>query len=84
MTPRQSGLLALSIGVVAVLIGGVMAHQRSEREVVVDTPVVRVETNKATGETTVDAPFTHVEKDASGTRVDAPGANVDVPKRSTD
>ncbi len=84
MAPRQYGLLALSIGVVAVLIGGVMAHQRSEKEVPVDTPVVRVETNKATGEPTVDAPFAHVEKNANGTRVDAPGVNVEVPKRATD
>ena len=45
---------------------------------------VSVETNKATGETTVDAPFAHVEKDQNGTRVQAPGVNIDVPKKPAD
>jgi hypothetical protein len=84
MVPRQFGLLALCVGIAAVLVGGVMAYQRSQNEVLVDTPAVRIETNKATGETTVDAPFAHVEKDRNGTRVDAPNVKIDVPKRTTD
>jgi ABC-type transporter Mla subunit MlaD len=74
--------LGLSTLAVIVVVGGVAAYQRTQSDVLVDTPAVRVETNKATGETKVDAPFAHVEKDNHGTRVDAPGVNVDVPKRT--
>lgn len=69
----------LSAVAVIAVVGGVAAYQRSQTDVLVDTPAVRVETNKATGETTVDAPFTRVEKDERGTRVEAPGVNVDTP-----
>lgn len=69
----------LSAVAVIAVVGGVAAYQRSQTEVLIDTPAVRVETNKATGETTVDAPFAHVEKDERGVRVDAPGVKVDTP-----
>jgi hypothetical protein len=84
MQTRQIGILALAILAIVVVVGGVTAYQRSQTEVLVDGPGVRVETNKATGETTVDAPFAHIEKDANGTRVQAPGVDVQVPKKSTD
>ncbi len=84
MQTRQIGILALAILAIVVVVGGVTAYQRSQTEVLVDSPAVRVETNKATGETTVDAPFARVEKDANGTRVQAPGVDVQVPKKSTD
>ena len=81
---RRTNVLALAVLAMLVLVGGVWAYQRSQTEVLVDSPAVRVETNKATGETTVDAPFAHIEKDSSGTRVEAPGVNIEVPKRQAD
>ncbi|CAA2140840.1 hypothetical protein [Hyphomicrobium sp. ghe19] len=72
--------LGLTILAVIAVVGGVAAYQRTQSEVLVDTPAVRVETNKATGETNVDAPFAHVEKDGQGTRVEAPGVKIDVPR----
>ena len=51
--------MVLNLLAVVVVIGAVTAYQRSQSEVLVDTPVVRVESNKATGETTVDTPFAH-------------------------
>jgi hypothetical protein len=77
------GVIALAILLFAAIVGGVFAYQRSQNEVVINSPV-RVETNKATGETTVDAPFAHVEKDQNGTRVRAPGVDVNVPKKPAD
>jgi hypothetical protein len=77
------GIIALAIILFAIIVGGVFAYQRSQNEVVVDSPL-RVETNKATGETTVDAPFAHVEKDRNGTRVRAPGVDVNVSKQPAD
>lgn len=71
--------VGLSVVAVIAVVGGVAAYQRSQSGVLVDAPAVRIETNKATGETKVDAPFAHVEKDERGTRVDAPGVKVDVP-----
>ncbi|HET6390634.1 hypothetical protein [Hyphomicrobium sp.] len=71
--------IGLSAVAVVAVVGGVAAYQRSQTEVLVDAPGVRVERNKATGETTVDAPFAHVEKDGQGTRVEAPGVRVDTP-----
>lgn len=71
--------VGLSVVAVIAVVGGVAAYQRSQSDVLVDVPAVRIETNKATGETKVDAPFAHVEKDQNGTRVDAPGVKVDVP-----
>ncbi len=76
--------LALSFLAAAAVVGAVSAYQRSRSEVLVDTPVVRVETNKATGETSVDAPFAHIEKNDQGTRVDAPGVKVEAPKPPSD
>ena len=84
METRGLGVIALAIIAFAVIVGGVFAYQRSQNEVLVDTPSVRIETNKAAGETTVDAPFAHVEKDQNGTRVQAPGVNIDVPKKPAD
>jgi len=84
MQTRQIGILALAILAIVVVVGGVTAYQRSQTEVLVDGPAVRVETNKATGETTVDAPFARVEKDATGTNVQAPGVDVQVQKKATD
>jgi hypothetical protein len=80
MDGARLGSIALVVVLFALLVGGVYAYQRSQTEVLVDSPAVRVETNKATGETTVDAPFAHIEKDSSGTRVQAPGVDVNVPK----
>jgi len=71
--------VGLSVVAVIAVVGGVAAYQRSQSDVLVDVPAVRIETNKATGETKVDAPFAHIEKDQNGTRVDAPGVKVDVP-----
>ncbi|WP_045835930.1 hypothetical protein [Hyphomicrobium sp. 99] len=71
----------LSAVAVIAVVGGVAAYQRSQSEVLVDIPAVRIETNKATGETTVDAPFAHVEKDEHGTRVDAPGVKIEAPSK---
>lgn len=71
MEMSRLGTIALAIILFAIIVAGVFAYQRSQNEVVIDSPI-RVETNKATGETTVDAPFAHVEKDktehASGPR----------------
>jgi len=80
MNGPRFGSIALVIVLFALIVGGVYAYQRSQTEVLVDSPAVRVETNKATGETTVDAPFAHVEKDGSGPHVQAPGVDVNVPK----
>lgn len=84
MDSTRIGSIAFIILLFALAAGGVYAYQRSQSEVLVDSPAVRVETNKATGETTVDAPFAHVEKDESGTRVQAPGVDVNVPKQPVD
>ena len=67
METSRLGVIALAILLFAVIVGGVFAYQRTQNEVVVDSPI-RVETNKATGETTVDAPFAHVEKNQDGKR----------------
>jgi len=72
--------LALSVLAALAVVGAVAAYQHSQTEVLVDTPAVRVETNKATGDIQVDAPFAHVEKNDQGTRVDAPGVKVEAPK----
>jgi hypothetical protein len=77
------GVVALAVLLFVVIVGGVFAYQRSQNEVVVDSPI-RVETNKATGETTVDAPFAHVQKNQSGTHIRAPGVDVDVPNKPAD
>jgi len=74
--------LGLSTLAVIAVVGGVAAYQRSQSDVLIEAPFVRVETNKATGETKVDAPFAHVEKDNQGTRVEAPGVKIDVPNRT--
>ncbi|MBY0561879.1 MAG: hypothetical protein K2Q04_18730 [Hyphomicrobium sp.] len=74
--------LGLSTLAVIAVVGGVAAYQRTQSDVLIDVPAVRVETNKATGETKVDAPFTHVEKDSLGTRVEAPGVKIEVPNRA--
>jgi hypothetical protein len=73
--------LALSVLAAIAVVGAVTAYQHSQSRVLVDTPAVRIETNKATGETKVDAPFAHVEKDDQGTRVDAPGVKIEAPKQ---
>jgi len=80
MNGPRFGSIALVIVLFALIAGGVYAYQRSQTEVLVDSPAVRVETNKATGETTVDAPFARVEKDDRGTRVQGPGVDFIVPK----
>lgn len=74
--------LGLSTLAVIAVVGGVAAYQRTQSDVLVDVPAVRVETNRATGETKVDAPFAHVEKDSQGTRVEAPGVQIEVPNRA--
>ncbi|MBA2124665.1 hypothetical protein DLM45_00270 [Hyphomicrobium methylovorum] len=78
---RRTSVLALAILAIVLVVGGVWAYQQSQTEVLVDSPGVRIETNKATGETTVDAPFAHIEKNSSGTSVDAPGVKIQVPKQ---
>lgn len=83
MESSRLGVIALAILLFAAIVGGVFAYQRSQNEVVINSPI-RVETNKATGETTVDAPFAHVEKDQNGTRVRAPGVDVNVPEKPAD
>jgi hypothetical protein len=84
MDSTRIGSIAFIILLFALVAGGVYAYQRSQSEVLVDSPAVRVETNKATGETTVEAPFARIEKDESGTRVQAPGVDVNVPKQPAD
>jgi hypothetical protein len=84
MDTARFGSIALVIVLFALIVGGVYAYQRSQSEVLVDSPAVRVETNKATGETKVEAPFARVEKDESGTRVQAPGVDVNVPKQPSE
>ena len=64
--------MVLNLLAVVVVSGAVTAYQRSQSEVLVDTPVVRVESNKAT--------VAHVEKDDQGTRIAAPGVEVEAPK----
>lgn len=80
MDSSRLGSIALVVVLFLLIVGGVYAYQQSQTEVLVDSPAVRVELNKATGETTVDAPFARIEKDASGTRVEAPGVDINVPK----
>ena len=72
--------MVLNLLAVVVVVGAVTAYKRSQSEVLVDTPDVRVESNKATGEIMIDAPFAHVEKNDQGTRVAAPGVKVEAPK----
>lgn len=80
MDSSRLGSIALLFVLFLLIVGGVYAYQQSQTEVLVDSPAVHVESNKATGETTVDAPFARIEKDASGTRVEAPGVDINVPK----
>lgn len=80
MDSSRLGSIALVVVLFLLIVGGVYAYQQSQTEVLVDSPAVRVKSNKATGETTVDAPFARIEKDASGTRVEAPGVDINVPK----
>lgn len=81
MDSTRLSSIVLVVVLFALIVGGVYAYQRSQTEVLVDSPAVRVETNKATGETKVDAPFARVDKDASGTRVQAPGVDISVPSK---
>ena len=64
--------MVLNLLAVVVVSGAVTAYQRSQSEVLVDTPLVRVESNKAT--------VALVEKDDQGTRIAAPGVEVEAPK----
>jgi len=84
MKTSQAGAFLLGALIAVAIIGGVWAYQQSQREVLVDSPALRIETNKATGDTKVDTPFAHVEKDSGGTHVNAPGVQVEVPKKSGD
>jgi ABC-type transporter Mla subunit MlaD len=72
--------VALCLLAAVVVVVAVTAYQRSRSQAVIDAPAVHIETNKATGRTSVDAPFAHVEKDKNGTAVEAPGVKVEVPK----
>ncbi len=76
---RTRELMVLNLLAVVVVIGAVTAYH-----VTIGSPgrhvIVRVESDKATGETTVDTPFAQLEKDDQGTRVAAPGVKVETPK----
>jgi hypothetical protein len=73
--------VALSLLAAVVVIAAVTGYQRSHSpEVKIDTPAARVDTDNATGKTSIDAPYVHIEKDKNGTHVEAPGVKVDVPK----
>ncbi|MBS0250332.1 MAG: hypothetical protein JSR78_04635 [Proteobacteria bacterium] len=73
--------IALSLIAAGIVIGAVTAYQRSHTQVLVDTPAVKVETDKPGGETTVDAPYTHIEKGNDGTKIEAPGVKIEVPPK---
>lgn len=73
--------IALSLITAGIVIGAVTAYQRSHTQVLVDTPAAKVETNKPGGETTVDAPYTHIEKGNDGTKIEAPGVKIEVPPK---
>ncbi len=73
--------IGLSLLAAIVVITAVTAYHRSHSpQVKIDTPAAHVETDNATGKTSIDAPFVHVEKDKNGISVEAPGVKVDVPK----
>ena len=76
--------LALTLAAIVVVVGASAAYRRQDPAVVIDAPAVHIESDKATGDTRVDAPFAKVQKDQSGTRVQAPGVDIVVPKRQTD
>lgn len=73
--------IALSLIAAGIVIGAVTAYQRSHSQVIVDTPATKVETNKPGDNTTVDAPYTHIEKDKDGTKIEAPGVKIEVPPK---
>lgn len=72
--------IALSLIAAGVVIAAVSGYQRSHKEVLVDTPAVKVQTGKPDGETSVDAPSTHIEKNKEGTKIEAPGVKIEIPK----
>lgn len=73
--------IALSLIAAGIVVGAVTAYQRSHTQVIVDTPATKVETNKPGDSTTVDAPYTHIEKDKDGTKIEAPGVKIEVPPK---
>ncbi len=69
--------LALILITAGIVIEAVTAYRRPPHE---PAPAVQVDSNKATGNTTVDAPSAHVEQNKDGTKVEAPGVKIEVPK----
>jgi hypothetical protein len=69
--------VALSLLAVVVVLAAVSAYR--DRSPHVDTPAAKVETEKPNGQTTIDAPYTHIEKDKEGTKIEAPGVKIEVP-----
>jgi hypothetical protein len=85
MQPRELFVfVALSVLTAIIVMSAVTAYHHWPSKVPVAGSAVRVETNKATGETKVDAPSAHVEKSDQDTRVDAPGVKVKTPKPPPD
>ncbi len=87
-------IAAAAIGAIALSIGaGVLAGRNAPEPSAVtpaadsgvttriEAPGVRVDTGGDDGSTRVEAPFTKVEKSATGTRIEAPGVDITVPSR---
>ncbi|RUO98114.1 hypothetical protein [Hyphomicrobium sp.] len=72
--------IALSLIAVVAVMAAVSAFRRTEPPVQVQAPAASVDTDKSTGKTTIDAPYAHIEKDNSGTKIEAPGVKIEVPK----
>jgi hypothetical protein len=83
ITPMQTRQLlifvALSLLAVVVVMASVSAYRDRSAQVSVDTPAAKVDTDKSSGQTTIDAPYTHIEKDKDGTKIEAPGVKIEVP-----
>lgn len=79
MNRNTIGVAVIALLAVAVA-GGVIVARQSAPDTSVTAPSVRVEADKANGDTKVEAPFTEVEKNEDGVRVQAPGVDVKVPK----
>ncbi len=71
--------VALSLLAVVVVIAAVSAFRDSHTAVQVETPAAKVDADKPADHTTIDVPYTHIEKDKDSTKIEAPGVKIEVP-----
>lgn len=87
MEQRQITVIALALAALVLFVGAVLTYDRPsplpQADRATAPATVRIDSNSASDKTKVEAPFTRVEKDESGTHIQAPGVDIKVPKDTT-